>query len=289
MKPFTYVRPRSVAEATAALQVHGAAARVIAGGQSLLLAMKERLERPSALVSLRNVPEVRGVSYEEDGTLAVGAATTYWELQTADLRPGSHSLLAVVAADVADVPVQRMGTVGGALCQADPTFDFPLAAVAADAEVELASTSGTRRLPASEFLQGPYKTSLAEGEVLTTIRFPAGDTGARCAFVKHRLRRFDPAIVSVACILSVGVDGRVESARVACGAVGPVPIRATAAEELVTGKVVSDEIARQAGEQAAEGIDFMAGSMVFPPEYKRDVLPALVARALRAAFANGKE
>jgi carbon-monoxide dehydrogenase medium subunit len=285
MRPFTYVRPTSVAEATGALEGD---ARVIAGGQSLLLAMKERAERPSILVSLRDVPDVRGVTYTGDA-LEIGAATTYWNVQVATYNGSRHSLLPQVVADVADVPVKRMGTVGGALCQADPIFDFPLAAVVSDAEVEIASSSGTRTLPVSEFLVGPFQTALQPGEVLTKIRIAAGGDGARTAFVKHRLRRFDPALVSVACILDVGSDGKIESARIAVGAVGPVPTRVADAESLVTGNALTDELAREAGEKAVAAIADHAGQRMFQQGYRKDVLPALVARALSAAYANGKE
>jgi carbon-monoxide dehydrogenase medium subunit len=289
VKPFTFVRPTSVAEAVGALESGDGGAQVIAGGQSLLLAMKERLERPSVLVSLRDVAEVIGVSYGDDGTLEIGAATTYWNVQAAEYRTNGHTLLSTVVQDVADVPVKRMGTVGGALCQADPIFDFPLAAVVAEAEVELASSKGSRRLPVSEFLQGPFTTALEPGELLTTIRFPSGVANARTAFVKHRLRRFDPALASVACILVVGDDGRVESARIACGAVGPVPVRVTAAEELLVGNPVTDELAQEAGEKAADAMLEHVGQKMFRQEYRKDVLPVLVARALGAAYANGKE
>jgi carbon-monoxide dehydrogenase medium subunit len=289
MKAFAYIRPETVADATAALAEHGEEAAVIAGGQTLLLAMKERLARPSVLVSLQDVSETQGVSYADDGTLTIGAATTYREVRHADLRPG-HGLLTTIASEVGDIPVQRMGTPGGALCVADPAFDVPLGAVACDAEVELASAAGTRTLPASEFLQGAYATALAPGELMTSIRFPAASEGARSSFVKHRMRRFDSAIVSVACILGFGADGRVETASIACGAVGPVPVRATAAEELVTGEEISDELAREAGERALDALDPgpSNGTARFSSEYKRDVLPTLVARALRAAT-DGKE
>jgi carbon-monoxide dehydrogenase medium subunit len=291
MKPFTYVRPTTLEEATAALAEHAEAA-VIAGGQTLLLAMKERLVNPSTLVSLRDVPETHGISYSDDGTLSVGAATSYREVRHAELRPG-HSLLCTVASEVGDIPVQRMGTPGGALCFADPAYDAPLAAVAANAEVELASATGTRTLPASEFLVGAYATALAPGELMTSIHFPARGERARSSFVKHRLRRFDPAIVSVACVVDVGSDGTIASASIACGAVGPVPFRATTAEELLEGERLTDELARMVGEKALENAQISSdganGYKRFSDDYKRDVLPTLVARALHAAIDEGRE
>lgn len=286
MKPFAYLRPTSVADAAAALADNDGGARVIAGGQSLLLALKDRLERPSVLVSLQDVPEVRGVEYHEDGTLTVGAATTYWQLQSAAL-PEEHAWLSTVVGDVADMPVRRMGTVGGAVCQADPVFDFPVAAVVADAELELTSTRGDRRVAAAEFFEAPFRTARQPHELLTRVHFPAVDAAVRSSFVKHRLRRFDPAIVAVACLLRLD-GGVVESARIACGAVGPVPVRLTDAEEVVTGRELTDDVARAAGDAAAASIELGDSNRMFRQSYKRDVLPVIVARALRAAV-DGKE
>src|SRR5262249_51175128 len=161
------------------------------------LAMKDRLMRPSALVSLQDVAETRGISYGEDRSLTIGAATPYRELRHTELQPG-HGLLATIASEVGDIPVQRMGTPGGALCCASPAVSVPGGAGAGSSESELASKEGTRTLPAGEFPQAPNATALAAGEVMTAIRFPAAGEGASSSFVKHRLRRFDPAIVSVA-------------------------------------------------------------------------------------------
>jgi aerobic carbon-monoxide dehydrogenase medium subunit len=286
MRPFRYLRPTSVADATGALAEHNGDARVIAGGQTLLLAMKDRLERPSVLVSLQDMSELRGISYCDEGTLRIGASTTYWQLETSSLT-GSHRLLSEVAAGIADVPVRRMGTVGGALCHADPSFDFPLAAVVSRAELELSSNTGTRKLEVSEFLRGAQNTALQPDELLTAIHFPAAEPSNRFGFIKHRLRRFDSAIVSVACLLSLK-DGKVASANIACGAIGPVPFRLSGAEELVVGQAPSDALFEEAGMNGADGIQVAVASPVMRQDYKRNVLPTMIARALRAAV-NGEE
>ena len=286
MRPFRYLRPASVDDATGALAEYNGDARVLAGGQTLLLGMKDRLERPSVLVSLQDVSALRGVGYAGDGTLTLGAATTYWELETTDLT-GGHRLLSTIAGGIADVPVRRMGTVGGALCHGDPAFDFPVAALVSDAELELTSVFGTRMLPASEFARGARTTALEPGELLTAIHVPASDPSVRFGFVKHRLRRFDSAIVSVACLLSVK-DGKVASARIACGAVGPVPVRLGGAEQLVVGQEPSEALFREAGASSADGIELATTNPVIRRTYKRDVLPAIVARALHAAV-DGEE
>ncbi|WCB96695.1 Caffeine dehydrogenase subunit beta [Baekduia alba] len=288
MKPFRYVRPGSLEEATAVLAGNAGDACVIAGGQSLLLGMKDRRERPSVLVSLQDVPETRGICYADDGTLTLGAATTYWTLHTHDLPKGAHAILPEIAGDIADVPVRRMGTVGGALCQAEPAFDFPLAAVLGDAELELASSRGTRRLAAADFLHGPRKTDLAPDEVLARIHFPASAPTVRSGFVKHRLRRFDSAIASAGCLIDVDAAGRVVAANVACGAVCPVPTRLTAVEEALVGRGVEEDLAAMARSRASDGLpDELANPMIMAG-YKRDVLPVLVYRVVAAAT-NGRD
>lgn len=286
MKPFRYVRPSSVAETVGALGEHDGDAQVIAGGQTLLLTMKDRLVRPGVLVSLQDVPELRGVSYSDGGTLTIGAATSYWQLESSSLA-GAHRLLSTVAGGVADVPVRRMGTVGGALCHADPVFDFAVAGVVCGAELELTSSEQTRTLPVSDFLRGPYSTALAPGEVLTKIHIPPADPSARFGFVKHRLRQFDSALVSVGCLLAIE-DGKIASATIACGAVGPVPLRLRACERLIASQEPDDELFHEAGARGAAGVEIATAHPVIRQDYKRDVLPAIIARALRAA-ANGKE
>jgi carbon-monoxide dehydrogenase medium subunit len=286
VKPFVYLRPASVADAADALAAHDGEAKIIAGGQTLLLALKDRLMSPTVLVSLQDVAETRGISHGDDGTLRIGATTTYSQLENSNLS-GAHRLLPTVAADVADGCVRRMGTIGGALCHADPAFDMPLAAVVSSAELELVSSGQARRLPASEFLLGPCATALGPGEVLTAIHLPAAERSARFAFVKHRLRRFDSAIVSVACLLSLE-DRKVVRARIACGSVGPIPLRLTAAEDLLVGHEVSESLLREAGDRAADGIELGTPSPVLRQSYKRDVLPAIVVRALQTAV-DGSE
>jgi aerobic carbon-monoxide dehydrogenase medium subunit len=287
VRPFRYVRPRSLEEVTAALAENDGDACVIAGGQSLLLAMKDRQQRPGVLVSLQDVPETRGISYEDDGTLSLGAATTYWKLHTHDLSLGGHAILPTIAGEIADVPVKRMGTVGGALCQADPAFDFSLAAVLGQAELELASGRGRRRLAATDFLRGPLETELAPDEVLTRIYFPASASTVRPGFVKHRLRRFDSAMVSVGCLIDVDDAGCVTGASVACGAVGPVPTRLTAVEEALVGSSVEHDLAAIARGCTSDRLPEERANPMIMSGYKRDVLPALVGRAVAAAT-NGR-
>ncbi len=285
MKPFAFVSAASLEEALSALATRGDGARVLAGGQSLLLLMKERLQNPGALISIGRIAELRG-HRRANGAIEIGAATTYFELERAEMGGGASALVGRVCADVADIPVRRMGTIGGALCQADPQFDFPVAAVALAAEVELTSARGRRTVAVSDFLQGRGRTACAPDEILTLVRFRAGAAAAGAAFEKFGLRRFDPAIASVACVLHLGDGGTIAEAHIACGGVAEVPVRAAGAENAVAGQRVSEALAAEAGRLTAAELSPSLANPFFSADYRRQLIGTLVTRALLRAYAD---
>jgi carbon-monoxide dehydrogenase medium subunit len=279
VKPFTFLAPRALDEAVALLDEHGPDARVIAGGQSLLLALKDRLDRPSVLVSLGGVTDLRSWHYTDTGELEIGAATTYATLARADLR-GWHAEIAAVAGNLADRPVRNMGTIGGALCQAEPRFDMPALAVALGAEVETVSAAGVVRRPADELFRPAGGTVLGPGEILTRIRIPAPETYSAAAFEKFRYRVFDAALVSAACVLRLDGD-RVSGARLVVGAVRPTPV-------LVSGVGVGgaptgadiEEIARAVADEVLPAAEATSRLQ----RYQRELIGVLTARAVTRAL-----
>lgn len=282
MKPFTYHSPRGLGEAVDLLERHGPGATVIAGGQSLLLAMKERAARPSALVSLAEVADLRGWHYTDSGALEIGAATSYAALAAAKFR-GWHGEIAAVAGDLADRPVRTMGTIGGALCAADPRFDMVALAVGLDAELDIAGARGGRTLPAAEFFDGHGGTVLRPGEILTTVRFRPQVAYSGVAFEKFRYRVFDAALVSAVCALRLGDGGVVADARVTVGAVHPVPAVASAATGWLTGGTSTAVDSIEVGLVAAD--DVLPANQAGPPlrRYQRELIGVLVGRAVARA------
>jgi carbon-monoxide dehydrogenase medium subunit len=282
VKTFTFLAPESVAEAAQALHDQPGQARLIAGGQSLLLAMKERLATPSLLVSLSRVPELRGWRYAASGELVVGATTTYAVLADARLSRW-HAVLPAVAGDLADRPVRTMGTVGGALCQADPRFDMPPLAVGVDAQVQTVTAAGRRTLAASELFKPEGGTTLGADEILASISFPSVERFTGVGFEKFRYRVFDAAILSATCALRIDPGGRVAEARIAIGAAGPAPVLVAAANEL-TGEVLTQQ---HLGDVAAAVSDevFPAGSCTTAlRRYQRELVGVLARRALAKAM-----
>lgn len=142
MRPFTYLTPGDAAEAVQLLDAHAPDARVIAGGQNLLLGMKDRTDSPAVLVSLGGVPELRGVRTAESGELVIGAATTYATLARTSFE-GWHSEIAAVCGNLADRPVRTMGTIGGSACSADPRYDVPALVTGVDGTLEILSVEGS--------------------------------------------------------------------------------------------------------------------------------------------------
>lgn len=277
MRPFTYLTPTTAEQAVALLAAHGDGACVIAGGQSLLLAMKERAVRPRVLVSLGGVGELSGVRTGADGELVVGATTTYATLSRTEF-PGWHRVIAEMAGDLADRPVRTMGTLGGALCSADPRYDMLALTVGTGAEVEVLSTSGSRSVPAEQFLAADTRPVLASDEIVTAVHFPSVDTYRTVVFEKFRQRTFDAAVASVLLAVGSASDGTAAT-RVTVGACVPRPVVAhRSAEGITRGEL--DPVA--AGESvAAEVLGSGPGAAVV--QYHRELVKALTRQTLSAA------
>ncbi len=281
MKAFTYLEPDALDDAVALLDVHGERARLIAGGQSLLLAMKERLATPGFLVSLARLPALQGWHYTDSGELEIGATTTYTTLATSEYN-GWHSEIAAVAGDLADRPVRNRGTIGGAICQADPRFDMPTLLVGAGASVDTAAAGGGRTLQAGELFDPKGGTCLGVGEILTTIRIPPVVEGSSLAFEKFRFRLFDAALVSAACALRVDASSdTIAEARVVVGATSPAPRSLEASSELV-GRAIDDADIAQFSVTAMDEA-MPAGGASLAQQYQRELVGVLVGRALRRA------
>jgi carbon-monoxide dehydrogenase medium subunit len=280
VKAFSYLRPAGGAEAVAMLREHPGA-RLIAGGQSLLLALKDRSARPPVLVSLRGVPELSGIR-TEGSELVVGAATTYAELTRAQL-PGWQATIAAIASDLADRPVRTMGTLGGALCAADPRYDALALVTGVGARLEVLSAEGVRVLAPADFFAPEGGTRLGPGEVLTAIRFPSVGTWDAVAFEKFRTRVFDAALASVLCAVRVGPDGALASVQLTVGAAVPVPVVAVTTGAGLSGRNATEvDVAAVARDVVTEVLSGRGDAPAV--QYARELVAALTRRALLRAL-----
>jgi aerobic carbon-monoxide dehydrogenase medium subunit len=282
VKAFTYLTPSSTAEAVGLLDEYAPHARVIAGGQTLLLAMKTRAERPGVLVSLAGIADLAGLRVADSGELVIGATTTYAALTRATLT-GWHARISAVAGNLADRPVRTMGTIGGALCAADPRFDMLTLVTGTGGRLDVLAPSGVRTLMPQEFFRPGGGISLAPNEILASIRFPAADAYTSVTFEKFRQRTFDAAVASVLCAVRVDDAGRLDVIRVAVGAVSPTPVLA----ERTTADLTGSPVAAVDPDGTARRIvaEVFAGHGDTPDElYRRELVKALARRALRNAL-----
>ena len=220
--PFEYLRVASVAEALAALEAH-AGGQLLAGGHSLLPALKLRLAQPATLIDIGRVKELAGVE-RHDGTLRIGALTSHDQVARSADVVASAQVLAEACGKVGDPAVRNWGTLGGNLAHADPASDPPAALVAAGAELELTSTSGVRRVRAAEFFSDLFLTQLAAGEIITAVELPVPGPRTGSAYVKHPHPASGYAVCAAAAVVTVDAAGRCSAARVAIGGAGPIPL-----------------------------------------------------------------
>jgi carbon-monoxide dehydrogenase medium subunit len=278
-----YACPTSIAEA---LELLGDDARPLAGGQTLVNVLKLRIAGPARLVDITRVPELRGISTLSDGSLEIGAATTYAEIAEAVDIWAVRPLIAEVASIIADVQVRNRGTIGGNACLNLPTNHFPPVLVAVDATLEIAGPDGERSVAAEDFFESPFTTAVRPGELLTRIRVPARARGGGDAFLAMAAGKESQSVVHVAASLRVGET--VEDARIALGCVGPRPVRASAVERALVGTQADELDVRAAvqglGETLSPTSDVNASA-----GFKRHVAEVLVERVVLAAAELGRQ
>jgi aerobic carbon-monoxide dehydrogenase medium subunit len=276
---FDYVKPGSVEEAVTALVDGGEDAKIIAGGQSLLPVLRLRLAAPSLLVDLGGIAELKGIRDDGDG-IVIGAMTPYFEIIEDNLVQEHVALLAQATHTVADNQVRHRGTLGGALAHADPAGDLGAPALALDAVMTIAGSSGTRTVSAADFFVDYFTTALGEGEILTEIRFPKY-TGWGSHYEKFNRTAQAWSMCAVAAAVRVE-GGSIAEARVGLTNMGTTPIRARGVEQALVGQPATAEAVRAAAEHATEGTaapsDADAAS-----DYREHLAKVLTGRAVLAA------
>ncbi|HEU4342590.1 MAG TPA: xanthine dehydrogenase family protein subunit M [Candidatus Binatia bacterium] len=286
MIPFEYQTPRSLKEVHATLKQFGPDAKLIAGGTALVIMMKQRLVRPSCLVSLRSVRGLNGIELK-DGGLRIGGLATHREVETSSLVRRRLPILAETFHHVATVRVRNMATVGGGLAHADPNQDPPPTLIVLGATVKATSPNGARVIPVDEFFTDYYETVLKPDEIITELFVPKLPANSGAAYLKFLPRTADDyATVSAAAVLTLDKNKKtISDVRIALGSVGTTPIRATAAEAVLRGQPLKADGFAEAAEKAKEAVDPVSdfrGSA----GYKKEMAGVFVRRALERALAT---
>lgn len=282
---FDYARPSSVEEAVQALADGGDDPKVIAGGQSFIPVLRLRLAAPSTVVDIGAIDELKQVS-EDGDKIKIGSMVTHAEVLENDLIGQHVPLLQQITDTVADRQVRHRGTLGGALAHADPAGDLGSAAVALDAEFEIAGSDGRRTVSAADFFEDYLTTAIGEGEVLVSVSFPkSGD------FKTHyeKFNRMAQAWATVGSAVALKIDGdTISDARVGLTNMGSTPIRATAVEEALKGQPANADSFKAAAEKADEGTS-PTDDLSAKADYRRHLAKVLTRRALENALAGNAD
>lgn len=278
---FEYFRPSRLDEAVALMARHGADAKAIAGGQSLVPMMAFRLATPRYLVDIGRIEGLNRITAGPDG-VRLGALVRWRDIEGSTELQRAHPLLVEAIRHVAHYQVRNRGTVGGSLAHADPAAEMPGIAVTCDAEIVIADSKGHRTIAASDLFLGPLMTALQPDELIIEVRLPAWRSGRRWAFQEFARRRGDFALAGAALFYDIDAGGRAGNVHIGAIGVGDTPLRLRKAEAAIEGRVVSEAVVRKAAQAASADI-MPADDIHAPGEYRRALLGILIERALAQA------
>ena len=282
---FDYYSPSTLEEAVALLAEHGDDAKLLAGGQSLIPAMRFRLALPEVLIDLNGITDLEYVR-ESNGHLAIGSMAREVDLEDSAVVQEKFSLMADAVRVIADPVVRNRATVGGNVAHADPANDQPAVMLAYNAEMIALGPNGTRAIPVDDFFVDLFESALNDDEILTEIRVPTPGPNTGGAYIKIERKVGDYAISAVAVQLTMDGD-KCTAARVALTNVSPAPMRATGAEAALIGNIITEDVIEAAGKAAAAECDpspDLRGSVA----YKRDLTRVVTKRSIRKAVARAK-
>jgi carbon-monoxide dehydrogenase medium subunit len=281
---FDYERATSVRHAIALLSRYGPESRLVAGGHSLIPMMKLRIANPETLIDINDLDELTGISVDGD-RLRIGAMVRHAELLGSPLAAEHFPILVDAERVIADPVVRNRGTVGGSICQADPSEDLSAAFTALHAVAVVEGEGGRREVPVREFHTGPYQTVVADAEILVEVRVPIRPGGSS-AYTKVERRVGDWAVAAGGAAL--WLDGEtVAEVGIGLTAVGAEHFCAVEAEDFLRGRPATEESFVEAGRIAAEHVHPVADQRG-PEDYKRHLAGELTTRALRRATARAR-
>jgi carbon-monoxide dehydrogenase medium subunit len=282
---FNYVPATTLKEALALLEEQPDDSKVICGGQSLLIILRQGLIQPEYLIDIKGVKELCYIEPEASGGLNIGATTTHTMIEKSPLIRQSFPVLSDMEHRLASVQTRNWGTIGGNIAHADPAGDPAPVLIALGSTLTMAGPDGERSLPVEDFFLDYFETALGHGELLTGIRIPAIPERTGVAYTKFNVIESEMPTVSAAVSLRLNPDETVADARIALGAAAPVPLRARDAEDILKGNKVTAKLLKEAGEAAAQAADPIS-DIHASEEYRRELVKILVRRVGTEALAK---
>ena len=285
---FDYWEPRTVQEAIALLSRYGGTAKVIAGGTDLLNAIRSKLLAPEHVVDIGSIPGLDSLTYDDHGTLSIGALATLRAVETSPQVKKHHTVISQAAGQIGSVAIRNVGTIAGNLCHASPAADMAPSLLALGAKAKIVGPAGERTVALDDFFAGPGRTVLASDEMLVEIQVPAMPPQTNAVYLKHAIRgAADLSIVGVAVMASLE-DGCCRNVKIALGAVAPTPMRARSSESVLEEKKLDHALIENAGRAASDECrpitDVRASA-----DYRREMVKVLTQWAIERVFGENKQ
>ncbi len=289
IKDFEYFAPKTVEEALTLLSQYKEESKIIAGGQSLLILMRQGLVAPEYLIDIKGISSLDYISFDENDGLRIGSLTPHRAVEQSPVIRKRFGLLSEMESKVASVQTRNWGTIGGNLCHSDPAGDPVPVLIALNAKLKLSSPRGERTISVEDFSTDYFETVLEPDEILAEIQVPDLPPHTGSAYIKFTKREGDMAIVGTTVSITLGSkNGTCKDVRIVLGAVAPVPMRAREAERVLAGKEINDELlekaANVASEEASPVSDIHASE-----EYRKELVKVLVKRVGREALERAQK
>jgi carbon-monoxide dehydrogenase medium subunit len=284
---FTYLKPSSLQEALSMLAEHKDECKVICGGQSLLIIMRQGLLVTDYLVDIKHIKELDYIQFDAKAGLKIGATTTHHIIETSDVIKKNYPVLAAMENKLASIQVRNWGTIGGNLAHADPAGDPGPVLVALNANIKVGGAQGDRTMALEDFFVDFFETALEEGEIVLEVQVPTPEAKTGAAYQKFNLLESDQGMVAAAAAVTLNGGGTCKDVRVVLGNAGSKPIRVKKIEELLTGKGYDEGLFAEAGTIASEDCEPVS-DIHASEEHRRHLLGVLTKRMLKQAWEQAK-
>jgi len=284
---FTYLKPSSLQEALSMLAEHKDECKVICGGQSLLIIMRQGLLVTDYLVDIKHIKELDYIQFDAKAGLKIGATTTHHIIETSDVIKKNYPVLAAMENKLASIQVRNWGTIGGNLAHADPAGDPGPVLVALNANIKVGGAQGDRTMALEDFFVDFFETALEEGEIVLEVQVPTPEAKTGAAYQKFNLLESDQGMVAAAAAVTLNGGGTCKDVRVVLGNAGSKPIRVKKIEELLTGKGYNEGLFAEAGTIASEDCEPVS-DIHASEEHRRHLLGVLTKRMLKQAWEQAK-
>ncbi|MBA4390735.1 MAG: carbon monoxide dehydrogenase [Syntrophus sp. (in: bacteria)] len=283
IQDFTYLKPGTVKEALTLLTDHVDECKIVCGGQSLLIPMRQGLLVTEYLMDIKGLDELSYIKYDAKEGLKLGATTTHRAIEQSDVIKKHYPVLALMEERLASIQTRNWGTIGGNLAHADSAGDPAPVLMTLGAKVKLASAKGERIIPLDEFYTDLFESAMEHDEMIIEIQVPPPAAKMGAAYQKFNLLQNDMGVVGVAAMMTADANGTCKDARIVLGNAGVTPIRAKNAEQVLIGKKISDQLFVEAGEAAAGDAD-PVGDIHASEDFRRHLIKVLTKRMAKQAW-----